>query len=83
MHFRKVVDRAENGKAVILQFHGVPDTVHPWVNTPAKMFRQYMSYLKENGFRVLALRDLGPCIDPENDTRDPVRQIRYPDARAQ
>ena len=45
-HFKKVVAGTKDGKVVVLQFHGVPDTVHPWVNTPPEMFRQYMLYLK-------------------------------------
>jgi peptidoglycan/xylan/chitin deacetylase (PgdA/CDA1 family) len=33
-HFRQVVEQAGNGRIVIMQFHGVPDPKHPWVNTP-------------------------------------------------
>jgi len=62
-HFKKVVAGAKDGKVVVLQFHGVPDTVHPWVNTPQEMFRQYMLYLKQNGYHVIALRDLMPYFD--------------------
>jgi peptidoglycan/xylan/chitin deacetylase (PgdA/CDA1 family) len=58
-HFQKVVN---SGSVVVLQFHGVPDIAHPWVHTPADAFRRYMEYLKSNGFRTLALRDLAPYL---------------------
>ncbi len=37
-HFKQVVDRATGGRAAVLQFHGVPDTTHPSVNTPWSAF---------------------------------------------
>lgn len=71
-HFKKVVAGAKDGKIVVLQFHGVPDVVHPWVNTPPEMFRQYMNYLKQNGYRVIALRDLLPYYDLAHPPNDPL-----------
>ena len=56
-HFRRVVEQAVPGKAVVLQFHGVPDRAHPWVHTPPERFREYMAWLKENSFQVIALGD--------------------------
>ena len=76
-HFIKVVSRAEPGKAVILQFHGVPDPVHPWVHTPPEPFRQYMQYLKDQGYRVISLRDLEPHIDFARPPADPVLGTRH------
>ena len=78
-HFKKLVDQAAPGRAVIVQFHGVPDTAHPWVHTPPEMFEQYMAYLKEGGFNVIALRDLAPYIDRDHDMDDPTEQLRYPE----
>ncbi len=78
-HFRKVVDRAEEGKAVILQFYGVPDEAHPWVDTPPERFREYMQYLKDNGFQAIALRGLERYINPDHDPRDPMREVRHPE----
>ncbi|MCP5109224.1 MAG: polysaccharide deacetylase family protein, partial [bacterium] len=75
--FRKVIDRSRAGRAVVLQFHGVPDEAHPWVHTPQEMFEQYMRILKDGGYRVLALRDLGPYLDPENPPDDPLRTERH------
>src|SRR3989442_1098162 len=53
-HFRRVVSRAQGDHLVVLQFHGVPDVAHPWVHTPPERFREYMAYLKENGFKAIA-----------------------------
>jgi peptidoglycan/xylan/chitin deacetylase (PgdA/CDA1 family) len=76
-HFRRVVDRADNGQIVILQFHGVPDPQHPWVNTSPELFVQFMNYLKEKKFHVVALRDIEPFL-PKSPPADPLLQIRYP-----
>ena len=76
-HFRKVVDRAGQGQIVVLQFHGVPDVKHPWVNTSPDLFRHCMSYLKEGGFRVVALRDVEPLL-PRIPPADPLLGTRYP-----
>jgi peptidoglycan/xylan/chitin deacetylase (PgdA/CDA1 family) len=77
-HFKRVVDRAGRGKVVVLQFHGVPDKAHPWVHTPAERFREYMVYLKENGFKVVALRDVEACIDRGRLPKDPLLKTRHP-----
>jgi peptidoglycan/xylan/chitin deacetylase (PgdA/CDA1 family) len=74
-HFRKVVSAGGPGKAVVLQFHGVPDIAHPWVHTPPEMFRRYMQYLKDEGFRTAALRDLAPYLPDPPD--DPLLQTRF------
>ncbi|MCX6622604.1 MAG: polysaccharide deacetylase family protein [Acidobacteria bacterium] len=80
-HFRKVVEQAEAGQAVVLQFHGVPDIEHPWVHTPPERFREYMRHLKDNGFRVIALRDLAEFIGDRPDPDDPLLGTRFPPNR--
>jgi peptidoglycan/xylan/chitin deacetylase (PgdA/CDA1 family) len=80
-HFQKVVSMARSGRAVVLQFHGVPDVVHPWVFTPPEDFRQYMGFLKENAFRVLALGDLRQYINFQQPPDDPLLTARYPEAK--
>jgi peptidoglycan/xylan/chitin deacetylase (PgdA/CDA1 family) len=80
-HFKKVVAGAKNGKVAVLQFHGVPDIAHPWVNTPQEMFRQYMLYLKLNGYHVIALRDLEPYYDWSHLPHDPMATERISAAR--
>ena len=81
-YFQKVVSNARGGKAVVLQFHGVPDLAHPWVYTPPENFRQYMAFLKENGFRVLALGDLRPYINFAQPPDDPMLKARYPEPKS-
>ena len=80
-HFKRVVAGTKDGKIVVLQFHGVPDAVHPWVNTPPEMFRQHMLYLKQNGFHVIALRDLLPYFDWSHLPDDPMLKERVSSAR--
>lgn len=77
-HFERVMAQARDGQAVVLQFHGVPDHAHPWVHTPPENFRQYMAYLKERQFHVLALRDLERFVDLANQPQDPMEDVRYP-----
>jgi peptidoglycan-N-acetylglucosamine deacetylase len=55
--FKTAVDQAGAEHIPILTFHGVPDIEHPWVNTDQNKFVQYMNYLKEKNFKVIALRD--------------------------
>ena len=76
-YFKTVVDRAQKGKAVILQFHGVPDIAHPWVHTDPEKFKSFMYYLKENHFNVIALKDLASYF-PMDDIDDPLLNYRYP-----
>lgn len=75
--FKRAVDRAKEGQIAIVQFHGVPDIAHPWVHTPPERFREYMAYLKENGFNVIALRDLARYVDPANPPKDAMTSVRY------
>ena len=56
--FYNAVQSASQGNVVILTIHGVPDIIHPWVNTPPKLFKEYMSYLKNNNYTVWSLKDL-------------------------
>ncbi len=77
-YFKKVVSLAHDGKIVVIQMHGVPDVAHPWVTTPAENFRKYMMYLKESGFRTLALRDVKPYVDLKTPPDDLMLKQRHP-----
>jgi peptidoglycan-N-acetylglucosamine deacetylase len=66
--------QAKDGKIVVLTVHGVPDEAHPWVNTPLPLLEQYLKYLHDNHYKVVALRDLNKYIDVEN-----ARRIINPD----
>jgi peptidoglycan/xylan/chitin deacetylase (PgdA/CDA1 family) len=76
-HFRRVVDQAREGRIAVVQFHGVPDAAHPWVHTPPERFREYMAYLKREGFRAVALRDVERYL-PETPPPDPTVRLRHP-----
>ena len=75
-HFKKVLASAKPDEIIVLQFHGVPDEKHPWVNTPAAAFREYMTYLKQNGYRTLAMRDLWQYYDSSDLPADPLLKTR-------
>jgi hypothetical protein len=75
-NFVSAVEQAQPGKVAVLQFHGVPDTAHSWVNTPSEKFAAYMKYLATNGYTVIAMRDLVKYVDPVVLPADPLRVIR-------
>ncbi|MDQ1255934.1 MAG: Polysaccharide deacetylase family protein [Candidatus Hydrogenedentes bacterium] len=79
--FKAVVDRAKDGQIAVVQFHGVPDIVHPWVHTPPERFQEYMDYLRDNGFHVLALRDIAPYLPDTVSVDDPMTTARYPEKK--
>ena len=56
--FKAAVAQAKGGKIAVMTFHGVPDIRHPWVNTDPAKFESYMAHLKEQGCRVIAVRDM-------------------------
>ena len=75
-NFKRAVSQAHSGRIAVLQFHGVPDKAHPWVNSPVEKFEEYMKYLSENGFKVIALRDLEKYVDPKVQPKDSEMVIR-------
>ncbi len=75
-HFKKVLASAKPDEIVVLQFHGVPDVAHPWVHTPPEAFREYMNYLKQNGYRTLALRDVMQYYNASQLPDDPLLKTR-------
>jgi peptidoglycan/xylan/chitin deacetylase (PgdA/CDA1 family) len=74
-NLKRAVGQAVNGKIAILQFHGAPDVEHPWVHTPPERFAEYMKYLHDEGYRVIALRDLGKYVDWRQKPADAWRVI--------
>lgn len=69
--FRIAVQKAEKGKIAVIQFHGVPDREHPWVHTDPELFRKYLEYLRDNNYKVIAMRDLSLYVDPRKRLADP------------
>ena len=55
---KQVIDSTAPGEVPVLVSHGVPDELHPWVDTPPEAFREQMLLLKRSGIRVAALREL-------------------------
>lgn len=74
-NFVEAATQAKDGRIAVLQFHGVPDRDHPWVNTPEPLFRQYMEFLHANHYRVIAMRDLSEFVDPDKLPQNPVAII--------
>ncbi|MBX7256108.1 MAG: polysaccharide deacetylase family protein [Candidatus Hydrogenedentes bacterium] len=74
---KRVVEQARDGRIAVLQFHGVPDVAHPWVHTPPEKFREYMQYLHDGGYHVIAMRDVEKYI-PAALPKDPMIEVRYP-----
>ncbi|WP_242510066.1 polysaccharide deacetylase family protein [Hymenobacter persicinus] len=56
--------QAHGGRIVVLTVHGVPDLAHDWVTTPPALFEQYLRFLHDHHYRVIALRDLSRYVDP-------------------
>ncbi|PYR92247.1 MAG: polysaccharide deacetylase [Acidobacteria bacterium] len=74
-NLKRATSQATNRKIAILQFHGTPDAEHPWVNTPRERFEEYMKYLHDENFKVIALRDLARYVDWRQRPDDPWRII--------
>jgi peptidoglycan-N-acetylglucosamine deacetylase len=55
--------QAKDGKVAILTIHGVPDLEHPWVNTSREQFVEYLTYLQNNSYHVISLRELSKYVD--------------------
>lgn len=62
-YFKTIIERATVGKAIVLQFHGVPDVAHPWVHTDPALFEEFMDYLEEQDVRVIAINELDQYLD--------------------
>lgn len=74
--FRREVQQAELGRIAVLQFHGVPDFAHHWVHLPVERFQEYMQFLADNDYTVIAMRDLEKYVDPNLTPRDPFGVVR-------
>ncbi|MVN78667.1 polysaccharide deacetylase family protein [Hymenobacter sp. HMF4947] len=53
---------AKDGRIVVLTIHGVPDYAHDWVTTPPALFEEYLRYLHEHRYHVVALRDVARYV---------------------
>lgn len=71
----RAVLQARDGRIAVLQFHGVPDTAHAWVNTDADRFAMFVDRLAELGCTVIAVRDLARYVDADVFPADPLAVI--------
>jgi len=62
--FVKKAQQACQGRVVVYCFHGVPDMEHGAVGVEPATFKVMMQYLKDNNYKVIAMRDLAEYIDP-------------------
>ena len=58
----RAFQQARDGRVVVLTIHGVPDAAHPWVTTPPALFEEYLRYLRDNHYTVIAMRDLARYV---------------------
>ncbi|MDN3690083.1 polysaccharide deacetylase family protein [Cyclobacterium jeungdonense] len=63
------LEKAKDGKVVILTIHGVPDQEHPWVTTSPALFSKYLNFLSNRQYNVISLQDLSRYIDFEEASR--------------
>jgi peptidoglycan/xylan/chitin deacetylase (PgdA/CDA1 family) len=61
----EALTQAKNGRMVVLTIHGVPDLAHDWVTTPPALFEEYLKYLHDNHYRVMALRDVARYLSAQ------------------
>ena len=61
--FVKKAQQACQGRVVVYCFHGVPDMEHGAVGVEPATFKVMMQYLKDNNYKVIAMRDLTEYID--------------------
>jgi peptidoglycan/xylan/chitin deacetylase (PgdA/CDA1 family) len=76
--FVEGVKRAREGTAAVIQFHGIPDLDNDFFSIGEELFRECMGYLKREGYRVIAMRDLARHVDPTVSVDDPLRPTRFP-----
>jgi len=80
--FRRVVGQTRPGQIVVFQYHGVPDP-HGFASTTPEHFEEAMAYLKEQNFRVVAMRDVLEFLPktPPADALLELRESGLPDSK--
>ncbi len=69
--FISAVQQATAGRVAVLCFHGTPDLEHAAVGTDPDLFEDMVDYLKDNHYKVIAMRDLAEYIDTEKAAKLP------------
>ena len=73
--FKQMVGQAGKNRIVVSQFHGIPDP-HERAGSPRELFKQCMNYLKEQNFKVIALKDVAEYL-PAEEPEDPLLEVRF------
>jgi peptidoglycan/xylan/chitin deacetylase (PgdA/CDA1 family) len=58
----KALQVTQPGQIIIFTIHGVPDIAHPDYTTTEEAFTKYLQYMKENNFKVIAVKELEQYI---------------------
>jgi len=74
--FISAVQQAVAGRVVVLCFHGTPDMEHAACGTNPDLFEDMVDYLKDNNYKVIAMRDLAQYIDTEKAAKLPPTQTK-------
>jgi len=69
--FISAVQQATAGRVVVLCFHGTPDMEHAACGTDPDLFEDMVDYMKDNHYKVIAMRDLAEYIDAEKAAKLP------------
>jgi len=78
--FVKMVRQATGGKIIVIMYHGVPDMEHPPCTVEPTVFKEQMQYLKDNKYKVIALRDLAEYVDPVKASKLPPTAKEFRDS---
>ena len=68
------VSNASDGTIAVICLHGVPDD-HAFCSTEPALFERFVTYLADNDYTVIALRDLARYVDPWERPADPYAPI--------
>ncbi|MCX6877433.1 MAG: autotransporter-associated beta strand repeat-containing protein [Verrucomicrobia bacterium] len=77
--FVKMVRQAAGGRIIVIMYHGVPDMEHPPCSVDPAVFKEQMQYLKDNKYKVIALRDLAEYVDPVKASKLPPTAKEFKD----
>ena len=76
--FGRLVNHAGGESIVVLRFGPVGDTNQAAPSLAAEKFKKFMIHLKEQGYTVAAMRDLGHRFSWETAAQDPALPPRHP-----
>ena len=54
----KALRELKPGEILVFTIHGVPDLLHPDYSTSPELLKEYLQFMKDHHFKVIALRDL-------------------------